>query len=404
MAILRRTSKTTGKVAYQVLVDRRDPVTGDRRRVTVGTYRTKKDAQKAERDALVQQERGTLLDPAKTTVAELLESWLQTKHGEITSQSVRDYEIIIRKHIIPALGAIPVQKLTAPRLQAQYGAWADAGLSPRMIRGCHMRLSQALRQAVRFGIVASNVCDSASPPKLARPKAETWSPEEAARFLDTVMHRPVLHRGGDSGQRRPDELHPLWHLLLLEGMRRGEALGLRWRDVNWERGTAHISQTVAPDKSNKGAAMIQPRTKTLTGARSVRLTARTLAALRDHRKAQLARRLAAPEWQDHDLVVCTGRGTPVNPNNVSRSFEALVKAAGLRRIRVHDLRHTSATLLLLAGTPAKVVSERLGHASIGITIDLYSHVLPEMQGSAADAMDGVFDQVAGIGGERLAGL
>ncbi|MGI8483344.1 MAG: Arm DNA-binding domain-containing protein [Thermomicrobiales bacterium] len=132
MAILRRVSKSTGKTAYQVMVDRHDPVTGERKRVTIGTYRTKKEAQQAERDALTQQERGTLLDPAKTTVAEMLESWLTTKHGEITGQSIRDYEIIIRKHVIPALGSIPVQKLTAPRLQAQYGTGHEPAHDPRL--------------------------------------------------------------------------------------------------------------------------------------------------------------------------------------------------------------------------------------------------------------------------------
>lgn len=392
MAILRRVSSATGKTAYQVMVDRRDPISGARKRVTVGTYRTKKEAEKAERDALTQQERGTLLDPTRTTVAELLNAWLATKRGEITGQSVVDYEIIIRKHIIPALGDVAVQKLTAPRVQAQYGAWSEAGMSPRLVRGCHMRLSPALKQAVRFGIVAFNVCDSVSPPTLGRSKADTWNAQEAALFLDAST---------------ADGLHPLWHLLLREGMRRGEALGLRWRDVDLERGTAHIVQTVAPDKADKGKARIQERTKTHAGARSVRLTAGTLAVLKAHRTAQRERRVAAAEWCDHDLIVCSsGRvfqdhatgemvtqpgGMPINPGNVARNFTALIKTTGLRRIRPHDLRHTSATLLLLANTPAKIVSERLGHASVGITLDLYSHVLPDMQADAALAMDGILD-------------
>jgi len=359
------------KVAYLVRVEgRRDPVTGARKRFS-RQVATIQEARKLERSWQVEIERGTAVDPAKTTVAELLDAWLATKAGEITGQSHKDYEIIVRRHLKPALGTIRVQELTTARVQAQYAAWADAGMSARMIRGCHMRLSQALRQAVRFGIVATNACDATSPPRLSGSKADVWNADEASRFLR------------ESGT---DWLHPLWHLLLLEGMRRGEALGLRWRDLNWERGTVHLSQTVAPDKSNRGAAMIQRRTKTTTGARTVKLSPDTLEALREHRPRWLERKLAAVTWADHDLIVCTGLGTPINPNNVSRSFEALVKRAGLRRIRVHDLRHTSATLLLLAGTPAKVVSERLGHASIGITFDLYSHVLPAMQDDAALAI------------------
>jgi integrase len=183
-----------------------------------------------------------------------------------------------------------------------------------------------------------------------------------------------------------DSLAPLWHLLLLEGMRRGEALGLRWQDVNWDRGTAHIVQSVRAGIA-KGEAIIQPRTKTQSGSRTVRLTARTIAALRHHRSAQAECRLAAVTWCDHDLIVCTSKGTPVNPANVRRSFDLIVKRAALPRITPHGLRHTHATMLLGQGVPAKVVSERLGHASIGVTLDTYSHVLPDMQDTAADAMD-----------------
>ena len=143
---------------------------------------------------------------------------------------------------------------------------------------------------------------------------------------------------------------------------------------------------MAPNKADRGKALIQDRTKTLAGARSVRLTRRTIAAVMEHRTAQLARRLAAPEWQNNDPIVWTSKGTPINPCNVSRSYDLLILKSGLRRIRVHDLRHTHATLLLLEGTPAKIVSERLGHASISITLDLYSHVLPYMQ-YAADAIE-----------------
>ncbi|HCG29181.1 MAG TPA: site-specific integrase, partial [Chloroflexi bacterium] len=159
-------------------------------------------------------------------------------------------------------------------------------------------------------------------------------------------------------------------------------------------GTAHIVQTVTANKNDRGRALIQQRTKTASGARSVRLTAETIAALQWHRKRQAEQRLRAVDWQDNDLIVTTANGTPIAPGgNVQRSFDAIVKRAGLRRIRVHDLRHTHATLLLLAGVPAKVVSERLGHASIGITLDTYSHVLPAMQDEAADA----FSRILSIG-------
>ena len=370
MAIEKRLG-TDGKPAYRVRIATHDAVTGKRRNITEGTYRTKKDAERAEREALSRRDRGTLLDPSRTTVAELLDEWLRVKANDVTPQSHTDYEITCRRHLKPAFGGVLVQKLAADRVQAQYDAWKAAGSSARQIRGCHLRLSQALDYAVSRHVAYTNVCRNTTPPRLASKKPDVWESAEVVRFIQIAAK---------------DSLSPLWHLLVLEGLRRGEALGIRWKDVNWERGTAHIVQSVAPDKTNRGAPIILCRTKTRAASRTVKLTSETLALFKDHRKAQAARRLAATEWHDFDLIVCTSKGTPINPNNVSRSFEAIAKRADLRRIRVHDLRHTHATLLLKQGVPAKVVSERLGHASIAITLDTYSHVLPDMQDTAADAM------------------
>lgn len=378
MAILKRVSKRTGKTSYQVLIDTRDPMTGKRKRLVQGTYPTKREAQSAERDAIQKRDRGTLLDPSKTTVGELLDEWLRIKANEVSPQSWKDYEITIRRHLKPALGGVLVQKLTAERVQAQYDAWTAAGYSARQVRGCHMRLSQALDYGVTRHIVNQNVCATVKPPRIESKKADVWDASEVRRFL---------------GVAKSDSLSPLWHLLALEGMRRGEALGLRWADINWERGSAHIVQTVAPDKSNKGAPVILHQTKTRTSSRTVRLSRTTLAMLKEHRMEQTKRRLAADTWEDHGLIVCTSKGTPVNPNNVTRSFEAIVKRAGLRRIRVHDLRHSHATMLLRQGIHPKVVSERLGHASIAITLDTYSHVLPDSQDAAADAVTAMMSTV-----------
>lgn len=393
MAIQKRPGKD-GTPRYRVQISERDPVTGKRRNVTVGTFRTKKEAEARERDALTKRERGTLLDPDSTTVAELMTEWLRSK-GRISPQTRVDYETTIRLHIVPALGGVRIRRLTADAVQAQYDAWTAEGKSPRMVRGCHLRLSQALDWAVTRHLLYVNVARAVEPPALPRATFEVWNRDELARFMDAAMRRPVLLRMSQKpnatpkpAATRPDPLTPLWHLLALEGMRRGEALGLRWRDINWERGTAHIWQTVAPDKTNKGRAIIQPGGKTARATRTVRLTAATLDVLRSHRTEQAARRLAAPAWEDHDLIVCTGDGAPVNPGgNITRSFDRIVKRAGLRRIRVHDLRHTHATLLLSMGVPVKVVSERLGHSSSAFTMDVYASVLPDMQDAAAGAAD-----------------
>jgi integrase len=380
MAIEKRIRKD-GKPAYLVRIAAKDPLTGKRQNKTIGTYRTLKAAEKAEREALIAQERGTLVDPSKVSIGELLADWLKAKTANVSPNSRADYEIAIRRHVGPALGVEIAQQLTPARVQAQYGAWQDAGMSPRMVHRCHLVLSQTLARAVRLGILSRNVCESLDKPTIAQPKPAVWTPAETAAFLD---------------EAKRDALAPLWFLLALEGMRRGEALGLRWADVNWERGTVHISQTVAPDKTNNGAPVIQARTKTRAGARSVKLTAETIAILNEHRDRQRFQRQAAGEqWRDHDLIVCTASGTPINPNNVTRSYNRLVILSGVPRIRVHDLRHTAATMLLRAGVPVKIVSERLGHATVSITLDIYSHVLPDMQDEAASAMSAVLAKARG---------
>ncbi|MGI8976319.1 MAG: tyrosine-type recombinase/integrase [Thermomicrobiales bacterium] len=374
MSVTKRLDKN-GKNRWLVRVEQPDPLTGKRRRVTVGTFPTKREAELAEAKAITARERGSLIEPDTATVAELLDTWMASKAADVTAQTTAGYAIIIRVHLKPAFGTVRVQKLTAARVQALYGEWRDAGMSGRTMRECHLVLSQALGQAARFGVVQSNICHVVTSPRRERSTPAVWSSHEAMTFIDVAQH---------------DRLSVLWHLLLLEGMRRGEALGLRWQDINWNRGTAHISQSVRAGIA-KGEAIIQSRTKTSAGTRTVRLTSRTLAVLKEHRKQWLERKLAAETWADHDLIICTGKGTPVNPGNVRKHFDAVVRRAGLRRITPHGLRHTHATMLLKQGVPAKIVSERLGHASIGITLDTYSHVLPDMQDTAAAAMDTIMN-------------
>ena len=235
-------------------------------------------------------------------------------------------------------------------------------------------------------LLASNPARDVRPPRLDRSKFDHWTVAEARAFLAAVE---TYHREWcDVDASRYLIPRVLWDLLLREGMRRGEALGLRWRDINWERGTVHIVQTVSYDKGSGGAAKIQSRAKTRAGERTVRLSDETLASLRKRQQEWRLQRIASNYWLDTDLVICTQDGGPINPSNVGRAFRAIVRRTNvgntpLRLIKVHELRHTSATLLLLGGVPAKVVSEKLGHASISITLDTYSHVLPDMQDEAA---------------------
>lgn len=221
-------------------------------------------------------------------------------------------------------------------------------------------LHKAFRDAIRWGLIAQNPCAGADPPKLRasrQPQLTTWSAEELKRFLDFV---------------RDDRLYPLWLLLASTGMRRGEALGLRWCDLGLARGEAAIRRTVV--SHNYVIAMSEP--KTARGRRVVALDGHSVAALATYKKEK------SPEHED-ELVFCYRTKTPLNPIDISKRFIRLSKGAGLRRIRLHDLRHTHATLALQAGIHPKIVSERLGHSTIALTLDIYSHDIPYLQKEVA---------------------
>ena len=241
---------------------------------------------------------------------------------------------------------------------------------------------QALDQAVSDHVIPTNPLATVKPPPAPKKTMQWLDAAEARKFLDAAT---------------TDTLWPLWPLLLFEGLRKGEALGLRWGDLHWSDSgvTAHIQQQVTGDKANKGKAVILPYTKTFDSARVVRLSNETIATLKKHRLLQKRCRDNASVWMDHDLICCTSVGTPHNPANVDRSMQRVLRRAGLSKegFRVHDLRHTCATLLLQNRQSIKAISERLGHSSVRITLDLYAHLVPDMQESTAAAWDAILPRI-----------
>lgn len=353
-----------------MIIDRRDSVTGQRRRVTVGTFDTKKAAQKAERRALEQRDGGMFVEPDTLTVAELLERWLAVKADDVRPQTLRNYELFITKHILPTLGAVPVQRLTTIQVQDAYMAWRAAGVAAHRVRACHTVLNQAMAFAVRMRLLAHNPCTDAEPPSYRPKEKAVWTREQLADFLGVA---------GD------DDLSPLWHVLALTGMRIGEVLGLRWVDIDLERAVVTVRQTAI--RRHQGVTAIQPETKTRAGRRSIKLPEIVVEMLRDHRVRWLERKLAAGTWGDADLVFCTATGAAIHADKIRYRFASLCRAANVPNITVHGVRHTHATHLLAAGVPVKVVSGRLGHATGAITMDLYGHLLSDMQDGAAAVMD-----------------
>ena len=375
-----RIQKITGPrgISYLVRVEfPPDPVTGKRRQRSKA-FKTKREAEKHLAVWLVEIERGTAIDGAKMTVGQYLLHWLETsvKHT-VRRSTYLSYEHLIRNHLIPALGAVSLQKLQPVQVQAFYSEKLNAGrsdgkgggLSPRTVRYLHTVLRKALQQAMKWGMVARNVCDATDPPRAVRPHVKIWTPEEARQFLQAAAE---------------DTYAVAWLVALTTGLRRGELLAIRWQDVDLTKGLLHVRQSL----NAVGGERYFEQPKTAAGRRVVALSSETVAALRIHRVRQNAQRLrCGSAWRDHDLIFTVPDGGPVWPDDLTHRFNVLVKAAGAPRIRLHDLRHTHATMLLKEGVHLKIVSERLGHGGIQITADVDSHVTPDMQRQAADSVD-----------------
>ena len=240
-------------------------------------------------------------------------------------------------------------------------------LAPKTVRHAHVVLRKALADAERMGLVSRSAAASARPPAGEHAEMTTWSSEDLRDFLAAVEGHPY-----EIGFR----------LLAATGLRRGEVLGLRWRDVDFDLGQIAVANTI----TEIGAETVMGPPKTARSRRSVYLDRRTVAALREHRQGQREQRIAAgPAWDaDLDWVLTDELGGFVRPRSMSYEWRKLVEGLDLPRIRLHDLRHTHATLALKAGIHPKVVSERLGHATVGITLDLYSHVVPSLARDAAE--------------------
>jgi integrase len=249
-------------------------------------------------------------------------------------------------------------------LDKLYGDLTARGLAPKTVRNVHSLIRSALRDAVTWGHVTRNVASLAKPPRVEQSEMQTWSADVLRAFLDHVAE---------------DRLHAAWLLLATTGMRRGEALGLHWRDVSLDRASVSVRQALV--LVGNEPALQEP--KTAKGRRSIPLPAETVAALKAHKAAQAQERLAlgtdyASDDLSADLVFRRIDGARVHPAWLSRRFETLVRQTSLPEIRLHDLRHTFATLALQANIPVKVISEMLGHASVTITYDTYSHIIPGM--------------------------
>jgi integrase len=367
-----------GNQYYAVIYEGIDPTSGkERRRWHPGGPR-RRDAERLVNELVKRKDDGTYRGPDRLSVSEYLtQRWLPGQKSQLRVSTYDSYRRNIELHILPRIGGIALQKLVPEDLDGLYAALATdgrrdgkvGGLSPKSIRLVHLILHKALFDARRKGTVTRNVAELADPPKLRAAKRQeisVWTAEELHEFLELC-----------AGHR----LHHAWFVASHTGMRRGELLGLRWSDIDLDRGRLSVDQAVIL----VAYELIVSDIKTDNGRRTIDLDDRTLSVIRDWRKRQLEERLlVGADYQDHDLVFAGPGGAPTNPDLFSQSFDRVVARSSLPRIRLHDLRHTHATILLKAGVPVKVVSERLGHANPAFTITVYQHVMPGMQADAAN--------------------
>jgi integrase len=364
-----------GERSWQITLDIGTVPDGKRRRYFETVHSTRKsDVQKRLSELLVSFEKGVYTPPGRLTLAEHLHNWLEGYVKTNCSQRTLDgYQSIIERHLIPGLGHIQLKHLQPPAIQSYYGK-AVEHLSARTVHHQHRVLSESLKYAVRQGYLGRNPCELVDPPSPRKKAMRTLTPSEVEALLDRA---------------KDNYYYPVIYTAVSTGLRQAELLGLRWRDIDPDLLSLSVSQVLY----KRGKVCIFKEPKTAHSRRRVAMTPKLALFLRDYQAGreslyqQLGKELALD-----DLVFASIEGKPLDPGVVSHNFHRIAKRAGLERVRFHDLRHTFASLMLLRGAKPKVISEALGHASVGFTMDTYSHIIEGMQKDAMALLDEVLPE------------
>jgi integrase len=333
---------------------------------------TKKDAQKYLTAKLREKDLGVFVEPASMPLNEFLDKWLdEIAVLKLREQTLIGYKWLLNRYIRPKLGSKRLSDIQSYEVQKIYNDMKKAKYSPKTIRHAHNFLSSAMKQAVKWKMLMQNPCELCELPRKVKTEMKYFSPTEAKCFLETA---------------RENKHFALFQLALQTGARPGEYLGLQWKDIDFEQKVLSIKRTVIEVKGG-GFRFDEP--KTAGSRRSIPISQGLIDMIKRHRRKQLeAKMKLGSEYQNYELVFASEIGTPLQKKNIrDRHFKQLLKKANLPDIRLYDLRHTMATLLLCEGVNPKIVSERLGHASIVLTLDTYSHVLPTMQEDATDKLE-----------------
>lgn len=345
---------------------------------------TRKEVAEQLKVVLRDQQQGLPVATERQTLGEYLDRWLtDVAKPKVRPKTYHSYAQLVRLHLKPALGRHQLGKLEPQHVQAMMNAKIKAGLSPRTVQYLRAVLRRALGQALKWGMVARNVATLVDPPRVVQPEIQPLDPDQARQFLEAV---------------RGDRLEALYAVALALGLRQGETLGLRWRDVDLDLGIVQVRVALQRVNGEK-PRLVEPKTR--QSRRTLPLPEALVVQLRSQRTRQREEHLlAGPRWegQDWDLVFTNTLGGPLDARHLVRAFKAHLVRAGLPDIRFHDLRHSCASLLLAQGVHPRTVMEVLGHSTITLTMNTYSHVIPQAQRQAVELLQGLFAAPAASAG------
>jgi len=339
------------------------------------TAKTEKECIDWRKKTITQIDQGLTFTGAQTTVAELLEGWLVSIKPSYQRDSWYIYEMNSHKRIIPAIGSIKLKDLIPEHIQRLYDTELQKGTGRRTIEVIHVILHKSLDYAVKRVLIGRNPTDLTNPPRPYKKEMKFYDENETNQFL--------LAAHGDRNE-------VLYQLVLATGLRQSEALGLKWSDLDLEKCTLTVQRQLIRN-FKKGDYF--KTTKTASGRRSIKIGKQTLEKLKEHKKNQDLEKMEAESWEENDLVFPSRLGTPMDQSNLLRSFKSLIRKSGLKEIRFHDLRHTAASLMLNHGVPVIIVSKRLGHSKVSVTLDTYGHIMNELQDEAAEPIDDLITPV-----------
>lgn len=336
--------------------------------------KTKKEATEKLRQARKQVDAGIRIHTDRQTMEQFLTSWLDAVHETVRPTSYITYEVTVRRHLIPAFGRTILAKLTTQQVIAWIKRERESGLAPQTVTRLLVVLKTALNAAQRWRLIAVNPASEVRPPRVPSREVRILNQEQARIFIAVVEQ---------------ERLGAALTLMLMSGLRHGEALGLYWSDINWQAGIINVQRTL----NHIHGKHLLGDPKTARSARRVAVPSMVLTQLQARREAQATeRRHAGPSWQVTPLVFTAHDGAPLHQNILLRLLHRVLKQSSLPLLRVHDLRHTYASLLLAQNVHPKIVQEALGHSTISMTMDLYSHALPSAASEAVSRLEVLFGE------------